>query len=189
MNRRYVLIGLAALAALAIASPAVGGPSLKSLVQQEVAKQLAASKSAKAKEAAAQGRRGRRGRRGRPGAPGAAGAQGAAGSAANLTVEPCHLVGTAGEPAFQNGWVNFAGSLPACFYKDPLGLVHLEGTVNSGANNMPIFTLPAGYRPAATATFTAAGAAQVAVASTGTVTPFTAPGVTSIDGITFRGTN
>ncbi|HKH41632.1 MAG TPA: hypothetical protein VKA41_07220 [Solirubrobacterales bacterium] len=41
MKRRYVLAGLAALAVLAVSSPALGGPSLKSLVKKEVKKQLA----------------------------------------------------------------------------------------------------------------------------------------------------
>jgi len=41
MKRRYVLTGLAAIAIFAIASPALGGPSLKSLVKKEVKKQLA----------------------------------------------------------------------------------------------------------------------------------------------------
>jgi hypothetical protein len=41
MKRRYVFAALGVLAALAIASPALGGPSLKKLVKKEVAKQLA----------------------------------------------------------------------------------------------------------------------------------------------------
>src|SRR5215207_8452776 len=40
MKRRYVLAGLAALAVFAVASPAIGGPSLKKLVKKEVAKQI-----------------------------------------------------------------------------------------------------------------------------------------------------
>jgi hypothetical protein len=39
--KRYVLAGFVVLAALAIASPALGGPSLRSLVKKEVKKQLA----------------------------------------------------------------------------------------------------------------------------------------------------
>jgi hypothetical protein len=41
MRRNYVLAGLALIAAVAIASPALGGPSLKKLVKKEVTKQLA----------------------------------------------------------------------------------------------------------------------------------------------------
>jgi hypothetical protein len=39
--KRYVLAGFVVLVALAIASPALGGPSLRSLVKKEVKKQLA----------------------------------------------------------------------------------------------------------------------------------------------------
>src|SRR5262245_55922081 len=41
MKRRYVFAGLALVAALTVASTALGGPSLKKLVKKEVAKQLA----------------------------------------------------------------------------------------------------------------------------------------------------
>jgi hypothetical protein len=57
MRRSYVLAGLGVLAALAIASPAIGGPSLKKLVKKEVSKQI--SKAT--------------GPQGAPGAPGADG--------------------------------------------------------------------------------------------------------------------
>jgi hypothetical protein len=58
-------------------------------------------------------------------------------------------VGDAGEPAFQNSWVNFNTSThPAAqFTKDNNGWVHLDGLVKSGAVTAAIFTLPAGYRP------------------------------------------
>jgi hypothetical protein len=59
MKRRYVFGGLALVAVLAIAAPALGGPSLKKLVKKEVAKQI--SKAT-----------------GPAGAPGAAGAAGTA---------------------------------------------------------------------------------------------------------------
>jgi hypothetical protein len=66
MNRsvklRHLVLAVVALAALLIASPALGGPSLRSLVKKEVAKQLA-------------------GKTGPPGAAGAAGAAGAPGAA------------------------------------------------------------------------------------------------------------
>ena len=51
--------------------------------------------------------------------------------------------------AFQNGWVNYKNSYNnGGYYKDRDGVVHLRGLVKSG-NNHGIFTLPAGYRPAA----------------------------------------
>jgi hypothetical protein len=65
------------------------------------------------------------------------------------TNEDWHIVGAAGEPAFQNGWVNFDadGSRPARFRKNALGTVFVEGIVKNGTVNVPIFTLPSGYRP------------------------------------------
>jgi hypothetical protein len=41
MRRRYALIGMGTVAVLLLVSPALGGPSLKSLVKKEVARQLA----------------------------------------------------------------------------------------------------------------------------------------------------
>lgn len=50
-----------------------------------------------------------------------------------------------------SGWsqgtgVNFAVT-PVSFYKDPLGRVHIQGTVIGTTINTTIFTLPTGYRP------------------------------------------
>jgi hypothetical protein len=61
MKRRYVFVGLALVAALTVASTALGGPSLKKLVKKEVAKQLA-------------------GKTGPPGSPGTTGPQGPQGN-------------------------------------------------------------------------------------------------------------
>jgi hypothetical protein len=62
--------------------------------------------------------------------------------------EAWHEVGTSGEPSFENGWNNSGGSLETvAFYKDREGVVHLKGGA-TGSNNMAIFSLPAGYRPA-----------------------------------------
>jgi hypothetical protein len=60
--------------------------------------------------------------------------------------EPVHLVGTAGEPPFQNGG-NEAGLPPVGFYKDGLGRVHLQGTASSLGATQTLFSLPAGYVP------------------------------------------
>lgn len=66
-------------------------------------------------------------------------------------IEARHYVGNPGEPAFQNGWVNYGGVFqPVTFYKDSMGIVHLEGTIQN--NSAPsfgstIFTLPSGYIP------------------------------------------
>ncbi|MEO8687856.1 MAG: hypothetical protein ABI611_06520 [Solirubrobacteraceae bacterium] len=58
-------------------------------------------------------------------------------------------LGTTGNPAFENGWENFGPNLydTAAFYKDPLGVVHLKGSVSGGVIGS-VFTLPVGYRPA-----------------------------------------
>jgi hypothetical protein len=61
--------------------------------------------------------------------------------------EPVRLVGAAGEPGFQNSWINHGGSAdePAGFYKDQEGIVHLQGQVVDGSG--AIFQLPPGDRP------------------------------------------
>lgn len=65
--------------------------------------------------------------------------------------EDPHYVGAAGEPAFQNSWVNFdAAAGPtgraASFYRHN-GRVYLGGVIKSGASGTIAFTLPVGYRP------------------------------------------
>jgi len=63
-------------------------------------------------------------------------------------------VGAAGNPQFQNGWVNFDGGFAddathrsASFTKDTLGWVTIRGVVKSGTALTTIFTLPVGFRP------------------------------------------
>jgi hypothetical protein len=72
MKRRYVLGGLAVIAALAIASTALGGPSLKSLVKKEVTKQLA-GKTGPPGSQGPQGQQGPEGAQGAQGGPGVSG--------------------------------------------------------------------------------------------------------------------
>ena len=64
------------------------------------------------------------------------------------TLEARHIVGTEGEPAFITGH-NTSDCVPVAFYKDPFGIIHLEG-VADGCNGTPIFQLPEGYRPTQT---------------------------------------
>jgi S-layer homology domain len=66
-----------------------------------------------------------------------------------LGSEDVHLVGTAGEPPFQNGWNNLNpnANAEAGFFKDALGIVHLQGII-IGPSNLTAFTLPQAYRPA-----------------------------------------
>lgn len=57
-------------------------------------------------------------------------------------------------PTFQNSWVNYGSGFDDCKYmKDSLGFVHLKGMAKSGTSGAAIFTLPVGYRPAATLYF------------------------------------
>lgn len=95
-------------------------------------------------------------------------------------------------PAFTNSWVNYGGAFAtAAYLRDRQGFVHLRGTVKSGTAASSIFTLPAGYRPAADRLFPIAAALAVhyvTVASTGTVTPSAGAGnaIVALDGIVFR---
>lgn len=93
-----------------------------------------------------------------------------------LKHEPLHLIGAAGEPAFQNEWSNYGTSYSSAgFYKDPSGIVHLQGTMNDTTDNSVAFTLPAGYRPGEDLYMPAAGdgpvAANLVVQSDGDVYP------------------
>lgn len=68
-----------------------------------------------------------------------------------LVGEDWHVVGDVGEPAFENGWVNYGGGwTTAAFFKDAYGIVHLKGLVKNGTADTVIFTLPVGYRPSET---------------------------------------
>lgn len=57
-----------------------------------------------------------------------------------------HAVGGSGEPAFENGWVNFDAERVAAFYLSGTR-VFLQGLVKSGTVGATIFTLPAGFVP------------------------------------------
>jgi hypothetical protein len=63
--------------------------------------------------------------------------------------EPWHEVGAPGEPHFLGGWENTGlGNVPAGYYKDQLGTVHLRGSVKAPeASEGSIFALPPGFRP------------------------------------------
>jgi hypothetical protein len=50
-------------------------------------------------------------------------------------------------PGFLNSWANLGTTFEnAGYYLDHMGVVHLQGNI-TGANNSPIFNLPAGFRP------------------------------------------
>jgi hypothetical protein len=80
-----------------------------------------------------------------------------------LSNDVWHVVGAAGEPAFQNGWVNSdvgATPAPAAFTKDATGVVHVRGQVEGGTVSTgttgTVFVLPVGYRPTGGSHFIAA---------------------------------
>lgn len=60
-----------------------------------------------------------------------------------------HTVGAAGEPAFQNSWVNYDATVwnPAQFRRYPNGIVQVRGLIKDGTIGNTAFTLPAGYTP------------------------------------------
>lgn len=105
-----------------------------------------------------------------------------AGDYARTAQEAVRTVGAAGEPGFESGFDAVGkGSLLPGFWKDSLGVVHLQGTLTGGPGIA--FTLPTSFRPAGDARF-AVGNGEVIVEATGAVKPTAAD--VSLDGITFR---
>lgn len=94
-------------------------------------------------------------------------------------------------PTLAGTWKDFlGGNTTTQYYKDPLGRVHLKGTLVSGSASSTIFTLPAGYRPSERMRF-AVGAnsayGEVQISAAGTVSHVT--GSTTffhLDGVSFR---
>jgi hypothetical protein len=109
-------------------------------------------------------------------------------------LEAVHRVGTAGQPLFQNGWINEGGGFEtAGFYRDSFGIVHLVGDVHNAANPQLIFTLPGGYRPASIIDFFVrangdTAGATVIIEPDGSVRQFGYAGGNrlQLNGITFR---
>lgn len=92
----------------------------------------------------------------------------------DLKIEDPHVVGNANEPVYQGTWVAYDTSTfyGARFWKDPMGLVHVQGLVKSGAVPSTVFILPAGYRPSnglLFATDTNTGHGRFDIAATGNV--------------------
>jgi hypothetical protein len=99
-----------------------------------------------------------------------------------------------------NDWSNYSSSDSQLgYYKDPFGIVHLQGlVVEASANRSAITTLPAGYAPAKTAVFAIAcgtgtgstvALGLLDINSAGVITPdptCTTTNYISLDGISFR---
>lgn len=80
-------------------------------------------------------------------------------------------------PTLATGWSNLGGGNATAGYYRANGRVYLKGTVaySTGGSGL-IFTLPPGYRPAATVVFPCGivgGTGYVSIASTGAVTDTT----------------
>jgi hypothetical protein len=105
-----------------------------------------------------------------------------------------HVVGSGSSPAFANSWVQDGTRRSARFWRDPWGVVHLEGSVKSGTVNTGatgvIFTLPEAYRPEAELRFAVAsnGAyGECRVGADGTVKAAVGNNtIFSLDGISYR---
>jgi hypothetical protein len=59
-----------------------------------------------------------------------------------------HLIGAAGEPAFQNSWANYGSAWAPARFRKVGGVVKLSGLIAGGTNGAAAFTLTAGFRPA-----------------------------------------
>jgi hypothetical protein len=108
-----------------------------------------------------------------------------ASSYAPAQAEAVRLVGASGQPPFETPFTARGGDfLAPGFWKDPFGIVHLQGSATNGPlGTSTIFTLPIGYRPAGTVEFQAPGS-LVTIDAAGAVQ--TDVGATALDGITFR---
>lgn len=117
-----------------------------------------------------------------------------------LTMDPTHIVGAAGEPAFTaaSGWTSYDGGavyqVPG-FKKDPFGRVMLFGSAKGGASGTVVFTLPEGYRPTKAVRYNPRGSgqgntpwAQINIAVNGQVTAYgdATTALISFDGVEFE---
>lgn len=90
-------------------------------------------------------------------------------------MSPTPLVVGGSGVAFQNSWVAGSFGTAPRYWKDIMGVVHLDGvTKNAGTVTSVAFTLPSGYRPSATQVVggwdaTTHAATEVSIATDGTV--------------------
>ena len=89
------------------------------------------------------------------------------------TPTPVTVGSGAPAPGFSGTWAAFAGR-KVRYWKDALGLVHIQGTLAGGTINTTAFVLPQGWRPGEDLTFasdTNSGHGRVDVTSSGLVIP------------------
>jgi hypothetical protein len=126
-----------------------------------------------------------------------------AGKISNSGVEPVFLLPAQGDPSgngLQNGFTNYGnGHILAGYYKDPFGIVHLQGLLvppSSIPNNTAIFKLKPGYQPglalelgvSSYTSGTALTLCEIEIFGDGTVNANSSCGTRwiSLDSITFR---
>lgn len=101
-------------------------------------------------------------------------------------------IGRTGEPGFENAWVNYGpATAPAGYWKDALGVVHLQGLIKSGTVGSAAFTLSPGFRPDFQHVFSSVSngvIGRVDVFADGTVVPVLPSSNVwvTLDGISFR---
>lgn len=119
--------------------------------------------------------------------PDAAALGGVAAAEYARVAEPVSLIGAAGKPPFSPGVAAAGGADLAPGYWLDGDVVSLQGTVSGPAGGGTLLTLPAGYRPVATARFRVpAGAGETTVTITADGNVAAADPDASLDGISFR---
>lgn len=95
-------------------------------------------------------------------------------------------------PGTVNGWLSLFGFPAANYFKDSMGVVHLQGALQGGTVDAVAFTLPEGYRPQPNnqgvfAVCSNGAYGQVKVQDNGDVVPMTPCNNNSVffDGIVF----
>jgi hypothetical protein len=134
---------IAAILALALTGASVGSALASTGEGHHKAKN---AKKHKPKPKSTRGPRGPKGPAGPAGPAGPTGPAGATGPQGPAGTPPAaealHVVTT-----FENGWSSYSTTNPVEYYKDPAGIVHLQGAVAGGTLTAAAFNLPAGFRP------------------------------------------
>ena len=87
-----------------------------------------------------------------------------------------------------NEWLPYSSVQTLSFFKDAQNIVHLQGVVKPGLLNLPLVTLPVGYRPKSTRYFAVnsnSAFGDVWIGATGQVVARLASVWMGLDGISF----